>query len=66
MFFFLTCTFLLQLCKVQTWSLARNQHRVSGDQQDSLDSAGQLGPELLAIWMYSFADMDLQLFSLNF
>ena len=26
-------------------SLARNQHRVSGDQQDSLDSAGQLGPE---------------------
>jgi hypothetical protein len=26
-------------------SLACNQHRVSGDQQDSLDSAGQLGPE---------------------
>jgi hypothetical protein len=30
---------------MQTWSLARNQHRVSGDQQDSVDSAGQLGPE---------------------
>ena len=25
-------------------SLAHNQHRVSGDQQDSVDSAGQLGP----------------------
>jgi hypothetical protein len=25
-------------------SLARNQHRVSGDQQDSVDSAGQLRP----------------------
>jgi hypothetical protein len=25
--------------------LARNQHRVGGDQQDSVDSAGQLGPE---------------------
>ena len=38
---------------MQTWhhddrsrvpSGARNQHRVSGDQQDSVDSAGQLGP----------------------
>ena len=31
---------------MQIWpgSLARNQHRVSGDQQDSADSAGQLGP----------------------
>jgi hypothetical protein len=41
---------------------------VSGHQQDSLipsillDSLGQK----LAIWMYSFASMDLQLFSLNF
>ena len=26
-------------------SLARNQHRVNGDQQDSVDSSGQLGPE---------------------
>ena len=28
----------------QPGSLARNQHRVSGDQQDSVDSAGQLRP----------------------
>ena len=52
--FFLTCIFWLQLCKMQIWrrddralwsdpgSLARNQHMV--DQQDSVDSAGQLGP----------------------
>jgi hypothetical protein len=36
-------------------SLARNQHI-------QLDSFGQQ----LAIWMYSFAGMNLQLFSLNF
>jgi hypothetical protein len=39
--------------------------RVSGDPQDSVGSSGQLGQQL-AIWMYSFAGMDLQLFSLNF
>jgi hypothetical protein len=50
MFFFLTCTFWLQLCKIQIWrgpgpgSLTCNRHRVSGDQQVSVDSAGQLGP----------------------
>jgi hypothetical protein len=47
MFFILTCTFWLQLCKMQIW---RRDDRVpspqsaQGDQQDSVDSAGQLGP----------------------
>jgi hypothetical protein len=44
-------------------SLAHNHHRViSRIPSTQLDSLGQQ----LAIWMYSFAGMDLQLFSLNF
>jgi hypothetical protein len=46
-------------------SRARNQHRsvvISTIPSIQLDSLGQQ----LAIGMYSFADMDLQLFSLNF
>jgi hypothetical protein len=34
----------LRLSGLGSGSLARNQHRVSGDQQDSVDSARQLGP----------------------
>jgi hypothetical protein len=42
-------------------SLARNQHRVRTIDIYGEDSLGQQ----LAIWMYSFAGMDLQLFSWN-
>jgi hypothetical protein len=48
---------------IEPWP--RVTDRVSGDQQDCVDSAGQLGPAACN-WMYSFAGMDLQLFSLNF
>jgi hypothetical protein len=40
-------------------SLAHNQHRVSGDQQDSVDSAGQLGPS--ACNLDGFAGLELEL-----
>jgi hypothetical protein len=62
MFFFLTCTFWLQLCKMQTLhrddraSLARNQHI------QLVDSLGQQ----LAMYSFGSAGMNLQLFSLNF
>jgi hypothetical protein len=52
--------------RAQVPSGARNQHRVSGDQQDSVDSAGQHMGQQLAIWKYSFAGMNLQLLSLSF
>jgi hypothetical protein len=48
-FFFLTCTvdWICAKCKYSVAMIEpgpRNQHRVNGDQQDSVDSAGQLWP----------------------
>jgi hypothetical protein len=48
-FFFLICTvdWICTKCEYGAAMIEpgpRNQHRVNGDQQDSVDSAGQLGP----------------------